>query len=404
MHMLFYLGIILISGLLMGKLVSYIRLPKVTGYLLAGVIIGTSFLNLVPSTISGNFDIIADAALGFIAFSIGSEFEFNSIKKLGLGIFIITLFEALGAVIVVFLVLKFILHAPTEFSIVLASIAAATAPAATLMVIKQYKAKGPLVNTLLPIVALDDAIGIIIFGVSLEIAKSLSLSTNSAFSIKSAIFMPILDLGLAIIIGFVVGFLISYLSKKASGPDQLLTIILASIFFTIGLVNSIGVSSLLTCMTVGATITNIAPNSKRVFSIIERFTPPIYMAFFTVAGIELDLGLLRHVGLYGIAYIFARVIGKSFGAYFGSKIAKCPSCVQKYLGFTLVPQAGVAIGLAMIAEISLPEYGASIRTIILSATVIYELIGPLLTKTALVKAGEIKTTLPISTQPKTHTV
>ncbi len=402
--MLFYLGIILISGLIMGKLVSYVRLPKVTGYLLAGVIIGTSFLNLVPSTISGNFDIIADAALGFIAFSIGSEFEFKSIKKLGLGIFIITLFEALGAVIVVFLVLKFIFHAPTDFSIVLASIAAATAPAATLMVIKQYKAKGPLVNTLLPIVALDDAVGIIIFGISLEIAKSLSLSASTEFSVINAVFMPILELCLAIIIGFAVGFLVSYISKKATGPDQLLTIILASLFFTIGLVNSIGISSLLTCMTVGATITNITSNSKRVFSVIEKFTPPIYMAFFTVAGIELDLSLLSHVGLYGIAYIFARVIGKSLGAYFGSKIAKCPSTVQKYLGFTLVPQAGVAIGLAMIAEISLPAYGASIRTIILSATVIYELIGPLLTKTALIKAGEIEIPTPIRTHAKTHTV
>lgn len=386
--MLYYLGIILFAGLLAGKLVSYLKLPSVTGYLLAGVIIGPSILNIIPTTIASNFNIIADVALGFIAYSIGSEFEFKSIKKVGIKVIIITLFEALGSVILVFIAMFFIFKAPLEFSIVISSIAAATAPAATLMVIKQYKAKGPLVNTLLPIVALDDAVGIIIFGVSLTIAKTLSISSNQ-ISILQSILSPILEIIFSLIIGFSMGLVLIIVSKYASGKDQLLSLTLASLFLSIGLVTTLNLSPLLTCMMIGATTTNLAHNSHNLFSVIDRFTPPIFMAFFTVAGVELNLGMLKHVGLLGLGYIIARVIGKSFGAALGSKIANCPDCVQKYLGFTLVPQAGVAIGLAMVAEVQLPEYGASIRTIILSATVVYELIGPLLTKTALKRAGEI---------------
>lgn len=388
--MLYYLGIILFASLLAGKLVSYLKLPSVTGYLLAGVIIGPSVLNIIPTSIAGNFNIIADAALGFIAYSIGSEFELKAIKKVGMKIIVITLFEALGSVILVFITMFFIFKAPLEFSIVISSIAAATAPAATLMVIKQYKAKGPLVDTLLPIVALDDAVGIIIFGVSLTIAKTLSIPSNE-ISIFKSILTPILEIVFSIIIGFGMGLALIIISKYASGKDKLLSLTLASLFLSIGLVTTLNLSPLLTCMMIGATTTNLAHNSHNLFSVIDRFTPPIFMAFFTVAGIELNLGMLKHVGLWGLAYIIARVIGKSFGAALGSRITNCPQCVQKYLGFTLVPQAGVAIGLALVAEAELPSYGASIRTIILSATVVYELIGPLLTKTALKRAGEIKT-------------
>lgn len=401
MNMLYYIGIILFAGLLAGKLVSYLRLPSVTGYLLAGVLIGPSVLNIIPTSIAHNFNTIADTALGFIAFSIGSEFQLEAIKKVGFKIVIITIFEALGAVILVFCSMYYLLNAPLGFSIVISSIAAATAPAATLMVIKQYKAKGPLVDTLLPIVALDDAVSIIIFGISLTIAKTLSANTGE-LSLLRTVFSPLLEISFAVIIGFSMALLLIFVSRYAKGKDHLLSMSLAVIFLSVGLASSFNLSPLLTCMMLGATTTNLAANREKLFSTIDKFSPPVFLAFFTIAGIELNLGMLKHVGLLGLAYIIARVIGKSLGAALGSRIAKCPDCVQKYLGFTLVPQAGVAIGLAMVAESTLPEYGASIRTIILSATVVYELIGPLLTKTALIRAGEIKPSCNLRTvKPKT---
>lgn len=388
MHLLYYLGIILFSGIIIGKVVSFFKLPKVTGYLVAGVLIGPSILNLVPSDAAAKLTIIPDAALGFIAYSIGSEFNFENLKALGKRIFTITILEALGAVLLVDIVMIFIFKMSIPFSITLGSIAAATAPAATLMVIKQYKAKGPVVNTLLPVVAMDDAVGIIIFGISTTIAGAL-INNNSNFSVAKAIFVPILEIIYALFLGLIVGFVLSIISKKTEGEDQLLCITIAALFFTIGISTNLNISPLLSCMMVGATITNIAPTNSRTLSVIDRFTPPVFIAFFTIAGIELNLAMLTKVGFVGVGYIIARLIGKIFGAGIGSKLSNCPKTVQKYLGLTLVPQAGVAIGLAMMAETLMPEFGSSIRTIILSATVIYELIGPILTKTALIKAGEI---------------
>ncbi|MCY6354765.1 cation:proton antiporter [Clostridium sp. ZS2-4] len=388
MHSLYYLGIILFCGIIVGKIVSFFKLPKVTGYLVAGVLMGPSILNLVPSQAAAKLTIIADAALGFIAYSIGSEFNFANLKALGKKIFTITIFEALGAVLMVDLVMIFIFKMSLPFSLTLGSIAAATAPAATLMVIKQYKAKGPVVNTLLPVVAMDDAVGIIIFGISTTIASSL-LNSNSNFSLAKAIFIPLLEIFYALFLGFIVGFILSVISKKTEGEDQLLSITIAALFFTIGISTSLNISPLLSCMMVGATITNITPSNSRALSIIDRFTPPIFIAFFTIAGIELNLALLTKVGFIGIGYITARLVGKIIGAGIGSKLSHCSKTIQKYLGLTLVPQAGVAIGLAMVAETTMPEFGSSVRTIILSATVIYELTGPLLTKTALIRAGEI---------------
>lgn len=388
MHLLYYLGIILFSGIIIGKVVSFFKLPKVTGYLVAGVLIGPSILNLVPSDAAAKLTIIPDAALGFIAYSIGSEFNFENLKALGKRIFTITILEALGAVLLVDIVMIFIFKMSIPFSITLGSIAAATAPAATLMVIKQYKAKGPVVNTLLPVVAMDDAVGIIIFGISTTIAGAL-INNNSNFSVAKAIFVPILEIIYALFLGLIVGFVLSIISKKTEGEDQLLCITIAALFFTIGISTNLNISPLLSCMMVGATITNIAPTNSRTLSVIDRFTPPVFIAFFTIAGIELNLAMLTKVGFVGVGYIIARLIGKIFGAGIGSKLSNCPKTVQKYLGLTLVPQAGVAIGLAMMAETLMPKFGSSIRTIILSATVIYELIGPILTKTALIKAGEI---------------
>lgn len=390
MHMLFYLGIILFTGMIMAKILSKFKLPNVTGYLIAGLVIGPSVLGIIPQESSDKLSIISEAALSFIAYSIGSEFNIQNLKRLGKGIITITVFEALTAVALVDLVMIFVLKQSIPFSLVLGAIAAATAPAATLMVIRQYKAKGPLVNTLLPVVAIDDAVGIIAFGISTTIAKALVSNTES-ISIVKIIFIPLLEIFFALLIGFIMGILLTYLCKKAKGEDGLLSLVIATLFATAGIAISLELSSLLACMMVGATLTNLDPNNKKAFTTVERFTPPVLISFFTIAGVQLNLSILKEVGLIGIVYVIVRVVGKMLGAFLGAKIANFPKNVQKYLGFTLIPQAGVAIGLSMVAQNTLPSpYGAQVRTIVLAGTVIYELVGPMITKIALIKAGEIE--------------
>lgn len=388
--MLFYIAVILFAGMIMAKVVSKFKLPNVTGYLIAGLIIGPSILGIIPKESADKLSIVSEAALSFIAYSIGSEFNIQNLKKIGKGIITITVFEALGAIVLVDLSMIFIFKQPVPFSIVLGAIATATAPAATMMVVRQYKAKGPVVNTLLPVVAIDDAVGIIAFGISTTVAKAI-LDNSSNVSVAKIILIPLLEIVLALLIGFLMGILLVYISKKAKGEDQLLSMVIAVLFATAGIAIRFDLSSLLACMMVGATLTNLDPNNKRAFSTVEKFTPPVLISFFTIAGVQLNLSILKEVGILGVGYVIIRVIGKLVGSYVGAKISNAPETVQKYLGFTLIPQAGVAIGLSLIAQsIMPPEYGEAIRTIVLSATVIYELVGPVATKTALMKAGEIK--------------
>jgi Kef-type K+ transport system membrane component KefB len=393
MYTIYYIGIILIAGLLIGKIVSFLKLPEVTGYLIAGVLVGPSVLGLIPLEAASSFSAISEIALGFIAYSIGSEFRFSHVKEMGQEVVLITVFQVFGSVLFVYLSMHFIFNQSASFSIVLAAIASATAPAATIMVIRQYKAKGPLVDTLLPVVALDDAFGIIIFGICITIAKAL-LNKGTNISIAKIILSPFVEIILAVVIGIGIGVILSIVANKAKGSDQLLNISTAAIFISVGISTRMNISPLLVCMCSGAAVANIIPNSKskRVSSIVDRFTPPVFVAFFTVAGVELNISLLKSVGMMGIVYILARMFGKILGANLGAKLAHSPTVVQKYLGYTLVPQAGVAIGLALVAETTLPHpYGSQIRTIVLSATVIYELIGPLMTKIAIFKAGEVPT-------------
>lgn len=390
MHTLFNIAIILFTGMFLAKLLSKIKLPNVTGYLIAGLIIGPSVLGIIPKEGAEELSIISEIALAFIAYSIGSEFNIKNLKKLGTGVLIITMCEALMATLLVILSMIFIFKQPVPFSLVLGAIAAATAPAATLMVIRQYRAKGPIVDTLLPVVAMDDAVGIIAFGILTAIAKAL-IDDSQKLSILEIIFGPIFEIVLALFIGLIMGILLAFISKKARGEDQLLSMIIATLFATAGIAISFDLSSLLACMMVGATLTNLIPNNKRIFTVAERFNPPILLAFFTLAGVQLELSVLKEVGFLGIAYVVFRVIGKILGANIGAKIAEFPKVVQKYLGYTLIPQAGVAIGLSMVAQRILPSpYGVAVRTIVLAATVIYELVGPLITKETLIKAGEIE--------------
>lgn len=389
LNLLYYIGIILLTGLVFGKLVTYLKLPHVTGYLIGGIIIGPSLLNIVPHEAASSFGIITEAALGFIAFSIGSEFEINQLKKTGFGVVIITVLEALFAVACVDLAMIFLFKKSIQFSLILGAIAAATAPAATVMVIRQYKAKGPLVDTLLQVVAMDDAVGIIAFSISLALSQAMT-GSNSTSLLKQAVLTPAVEILGAAILGLVSGIVLSFFAKKASGEDQLLAMIVATILFTVGVALRFKFSTLIACMILGATVVNLL-HSKRIFSTADRFTSPIFIAFFTIAGVDLNLGIVKSVGLIGIGYVLFRVVGKLLGAFTGARLAHSPEPVQKYLGFALIPQAGVAIGLSMVAERALPgEMGLAIKTIILGATVIYELFGPVIAKMAISKAGEIK--------------
>ncbi len=387
MDILFYMAVILFSGMLFAKIVSKIKLPNVTGYLIAGVIIGPYVLKIVPEDVVKSLGIISEIALGFIAYGIGSEFNIKNLKKTGKSVIGITIMEAFGAVIVVDLAMIFIFKQDIPFSITLGAIAAATAPAATILVVRQYKAKGEFTSTLLQVVAMDDAVGIILFGISMAVADS--LMGNSSTSLSMAILKPILEIIMALFIGFVLGFLYSFIVKRVEGENELLVITIAFIFMASGTANKLNISPLLTCMMMGATISNLCQNSSKFISIVDKVTPPIFVGFFTVAGLDLNLSILKSVGLIGVGYMVFRVLGKALGVYIGGELTGAPEKIKKYLGLALVPQAGVAIGLSMIAENSIPAYGAKIRTIILSATVIYELIGPLMTKIAIKKAGEI---------------
>jgi len=391
MHALFYVSIVLFFGFIMGKLVSLLKLPNVTGYLIAGLLIGPYVLKFVPANAVSNMGVISEVALGIIAFNIGSEFSIKHLKKLGWRVMTVTLAQSLAAFAAVLVVLTLLLNQSFPFSIVLATIATATAPAATVLVIKQYKAKGPVVDTLLPVVALDDPICIIAFSITAAFAKNM-INPNVDISLFMTIITPLWELLLALIIGLGGGLLISLFKTKVRSEDEMQLVTLGTIFIAVALASMWNVSELIACMMIGATVVNLVPTSHRIFSSIDRVTLPIYVAFFTLSGADLDIGILKSIGVVGVGYILARALGKIVGAYLGSKAVKMPETVQKYLGITLLPQAGVAIALSIAAQSILPEFSAAIRTIVLSATLIYELVGPVLTKIALERAGEIETT------------
>lgn len=363
-----------------------IHLPNVTGYLLIGLLAGPYCLNLLPKGIIEEFAIIPKVALGFIAFSIGAEFKLSYLKKVGKSPIVIAIFEAVCAVLIVDFVLILTGH-DVAFSLVLGAIAAATAPAATLMVVRQYKAKGPVTQTLLPVVAIDDAVALMAFGLSVAIAKA--IESKGQVSLLSTIVGPVYEIGGALIFGALLGIIFRFLIKWFTGRGNRLAVSIAMLFFCVGISDSLGLSSLLACMMMSSVLVNTSKEADVIFDQLDRMTPPIYMLFFLISGAELDITILASVGVVGALYILFRVAGKILGAFLGAKISKTEPVVQKWLGFTLIPQAGVAIGLASIAMNVVPQYGSKIRAIILCGTVIYELCGPVITKTVLKKAGEI---------------
>ncbi len=381
------LAIALFLGLLSSKVMKGIRLPNVTGYLIIGLIAGPYCLKWLSLEVIEQLIIIPDIALGLIAFSIGAEFKLDYLKKVGKSPVIIALAEGIGAVIFVDLFLIITGH-DQAFSLVLGAIAAATAPAATLMVVRQYKAKGPVTDILLPVVAIDDAVALVAFGLSVAIAKA--ISSQGSASLVATIINPIIEIVGALILGAVLGVILKYLTNWFTGRGNRLSVSLAMVLLCIGVSNITGLSALLVCMTMSAVYANISKVSDIVFELVERITPPIFILFFFVSGAELNLSILPAVGVIGILYIVFRVVGKYVGTAVGAKLSHAQPVVAKYLGYTLIPQAGVAIGLAGLATKIVPEHGGQIQTIILCGTIIYELCGPVVTKLALKKAGEIE--------------
>jgi len=377
----------MLVGIMGGKVARIFKLPNVSGYLVAGLFLGPSFFKFISSYDMESFSVINELALAAIAFSIGNEFVIKDMLKLGKTIVIITLAEVIGAVVIVFTVMYYLLNQPFAFSIVIASMSAATAPAATLLVIRQFKAHGPLTKTILPVVALDDVFGIIVFGIAMALAK-LSRGQQD-FSVVQILSGLVIEIGGSILLGLVMGLILALIAKQSSNRDELQAASLMSIGISTGISIILGLSPLLTCIVMGTMIVNISKKSRRVFDSIDDFISPVYILFFTLAGASLDLSILISVGFIGFAYVLARAGGKMLGAWSGAKIMKANPMVTKYLGLGLLPQGGISIGLLVLVRQQLPEFAVAIGTIIMFSVLIYEVTGPIFAKLAIQKAGEI---------------
>ena len=411
MDILLAIGVAMFAGLFLTRLFVKFNLPDVTCYLIAGVLVGPLVLGRigVPGLGFHSFEfveemsLISDVALGFIAFSIGNEFRMSELKHIGRQAAVIAVFQALAACLlvdVVLLGLHLILgdKLPISTCIILGAIATATAPAATMMVVNQYKAKGPLTDILLPIVALDDAVGLIVFAVSNGIAKAMISGELNAISILvNPIIEIVASLGLGAILGWIFSEVEIYLNSRSKRLALAITFVILSAGFSkmhFELANGIkiGYSSLLVCMMCGTIFCNLCDFSEGIMYKTERWTGPVYVLFFVISGAELDLrvfGDLAVVGI-GIAYILSRSAGKIAGASVSAKAMKCPESIQKYLGITLLPQAGVALGMSVTVAAEFGAEGALVRNIVLFAVLVYELVGPIMTKMALTAAGDIQ--------------
>ncbi len=392
MNTLLALSIAIAAGLALSRLAKLVHLPNVTAFLLGGLLVGPSVLGILPREVTESFDIITEAALGFIAYSIGAEFKLSYIKHIGTKPLLITVCEGLGAVILVDAVLVScaLLGVPgfdLPMCITLGAIAAATAPAATLMVIRQYKAKGPVCEMLLPVVAMDDALGLIAFAISMNIAQA--INSGAAITVGSMLVTPLLEIVGSIVLGTAMGFVLSFLARFFKSRGNKLALAIAFVFLALALCDMWDLSNLLCIMMIGAVMTNLCPVADVIIEQTDRFTPPLFLLFFVISGAELNLSVLPTVGLVGVCYVLARVLGKWMGASLGARMVHAHPNVQKYLGLTLVPQAGVAIGMAQLALSRLPSHGQQIQAVVLAGTLIYELTGPVITKLALTRAGEI---------------
>ena len=380
-------AVMLIAGYVMSRLTKKLKLPNVTGYIIAGILIGPYCINIIPAKVVEGMSFLADIALAFIAFSTGEFFKMSTLKKNGGKNIVITVFEALLASIVVFLVMYFALGLSLPFSIVLGALAAATAPASTMMTIRQTNSKGDFVDTLLQVVALDDVVGLVAFSVAIAVATASLAGTVTAGNVL----LPIVYNIVAFVVGGLLGFLLKLLISKHS-TDNRLIIAVATIFGFCGICSFMDVSPLLGCMAMGTVYMNTSGDDK-LFKQLNYFSPPILLLFFVRSGVNFKLDALVSTGesvggvsvlVIGIGYFFVRILGKYGGSFLGCLVTKKDKKVRNYLGLALIPQAGVAIGLATLASRTIGgNTGSALETIILASSVLYELIGPACAKLAL---------------------
>lgn len=419
MSILLNVAFALLAGLLMTRLFKKWNLPDVTAFLISGVLIGPFVLGRITGGILGlptyeevaRYDLVNEVAMGFIAFSIGSEFRLTSLKKTGKQAFVIGIVQAVMATILVDLVLYlFHLARPNLLSlpcaITLGAIASATAPAATLMVVRQFKAKGELTDLLLPIVALDDAVGLILFAVSFGIAK---VMVSGEMNLYAIIFDPLIEIICSLLLGTLCGFVLTQIEKLFHSNTNRLSMTIAFIILTVAVAKAsfqigpvtVGFSSLLTCMMLGTVFCNICPLSEDIMERSDKWSRPLLACFFVLSGAALRLEVFREgmLVLIGVVYILSRSIGKYFGAYFSAKATHCSKKVVDNLGITLLPQAGVALGMCVSAQALGEAEGTLIRNIVLFAVLIYEMVGPLLTREALKRSGDI-TAMPIEVKER----
>lgn len=409
MEILLSVSVAMLAGLLMTRVIKPLKLPAVTAYLIAGVLIGPyclgalhiNGLGFTSGDAVSRLSLVSEVALGFIAFSIGNEFRLEDLKHTGRQAAVIGVVQALVATLFVDVALIVVhLLMPEKLSvaqaITLGAIATATAPAATLMVVRQYKAKGPLTDLLLPIVALDDAVGLVVFAVSFGIAQTLSSGVVDMISI---LVNPMVEIVASLALGSVLGWILTQLEKLFNSNTNRLNLTIAFVFLTASLSMldfevgpvKIGFSSLLVCMMLGTVFCNLCPLSHDLMEKADKWTSPLFALFFVISGAELELSVFADAAIVGIGviYILFRSLGKYFGAFVSAKWTRCAPNICKYLGITLLPQAGVALGMCITAK-QLGEQGDLIRNIILFSVLIYELVGPLMTRMALTAAGDIR--------------
>lgn len=391
------LGVIVLLGMIMGRIVEHFKIPAVTGYLIAGLLLGPISGYLTIEDLS-HMSIVGDIALGFIAFQVGNELWFGKLKKSGMNIVIITITQAFITIGIVIIATSFIVD--ISVALILGAVAAATAPAPIMMIIKKYRTKGELTDTIVPVVGLDDAVGVIMFGVLLSISIGLASTSTETMNVLAMFIHPLLEIGKSILIGcgigLVSGLTIKYISINNDRQEKNLNVVIITVLLTVGLAYLTSASPILTPMIAGTVVTNLINKDCYVLEeeTIRFFIPPLMIAFFTIAGAQLEFAVIIDAGIVGAIYIIGRTFGKFFGAYLGCSIVKSSNNVKKYLGISLLPQSGVAIGLSVAAYNALEPinagYASVVKNVILASVLFFALTGPVLVKIALYNSGEVK--------------
>lgn len=402
-NLIFGVGALLLAGFVGGKIATRLKLPTISGYIVAGLVLGPSVLNVVPDHIVESLAPVPHIALGLIAITIGSEFRIAKLRQTGRNILIITTFQLVATFVAVSVGLR-LFGAPMPMAILLGAIASATAPAATVAIASELRARGPLVSTLFGVVALDDAFAITLFGFVMAFAAAM-VGAGHGHGPVAMIAHPLREIAISVLIGLVAGYIVHRLVVNRRRSNEVIVIVLGTVLLVSGVTSSINVSPLIANMVMGFVIVNMSPKNSRVMRILEPLSPPIYAAFFALAGTELDIRTLAMTGALGGVYLIARAIGKYFGAYAGAAAAHESQATRRYLGLALLPQAGVAIGLILVlqdtAQFTHLPYMGQMVNIVLASILVNEVIGPPLTKYALEASGSTRKRRRGPTAPET---